>query len=101
MKFVHIGWCKEGIHDKVWGIILIDEGNSGPLRLNKYLSFWGRRGAKLQTKVFEDYAWGASNMFSKKERKGYQRISECYLDEVYPEFKQDLEKTAMWAMLKL
>jgi len=104
MKYEYIGWCKEGIHDKVWGVILIEGGDcslTGLFKHNKYLSFWGRRGAKLQTKVFQDYDWGVSEMFRKKERKGYQRILERELNEVYPEFRQDLEKTAMWAMLKL
>lgn len=101
MKFVHIGWCKEGVHDKVWGVILLEDNDKGLFKLNKYISFWGRRGAKLQTKMFEDYAWGASEMFRKKTKKGYTEIQERDLDNVYPEFRQDLEKTAFWAMLKL
>ena len=55
MKFVHIGWCKEGIHDKVWGIILLAEdvqvSPAWPFKTNKYVTFWGRRGSKLQTKL--------------------------------------------------
>ena len=94
MKYIHIGWCKEGIHDKVWGIMSIQD--------NHYLTFWGRRGAKLQTKlVYIKYSWEATDLFSKKKKKGYQEIEEFELDKVYPEFKQDLEKTAIWATLKL
>jgi hypothetical protein len=33
--------------------------------------------------------------------KGYEEIRESELDEVYPEFRTDLEKTALWATLKL
>jgi len=94
MKYEHIGWCKEGTHDKVWGIIRLGS--------NERISFWGRRGAKLQTKyLLGTSAWEADDMFRKKIRKGYKEILEYELDDVYPEFQQDLEKTAVWAMLKL
>jgi hypothetical protein len=34
-----------------------------------------------------------------KDAKGYREIPEDKLNEVYPEFEQDLEKTAFWATL--
>ena len=36
-----------------------------------------------------------------KIKKGYKEIEEWELDKVYPEFKTDLEKTAVWATLKI
>lgn len=93
MKFDHIGWCKQDNHDKVWGIIRLQDNNC--------VTFWGRRGAKLQTKVVRASWYDAETLFSKKLNKGYKEIKEWELDEVYPEFRQDLEKTAVWAMLKL
>jgi predicted DNA-binding WGR domain protein len=93
MKFDHIGWCKEGVHDKVWGIIRLDGDNC--------VTFWGRRGSKLQTKMIKASWWEAGDLFRKKCNKGYREIQENELDQVYPEFKTDLEKTAIWAMLKL
>ena len=105
MKFVHIGWCKEGIHDKVWGIILLAEdvpvSNAWHFPTNKYITFWGRRGAKLQTKLVNGTNYDMDQLFRKKTNKGYDRIEEWQLDEVYPEFKSDLEKTAFWATLKI
>ena len=105
MKFVHIGWCKEGIHDKVWGIILLAEdvpvSNAWHFPTNKYVTFWGRRGAKLQTKLVNGTNYDMDQLFRKKTNKGYDRIEEWQLDEVYPEFKSDLEKTAFWATLKI
>jgi len=93
MKFEHIGWCKEGKHDKVWGII----------RLHDYdcVTFWGRRGAKLQTKLIKVSLWEADDLFRKKVNRGYEEIEEWELDNVYPEFRTDLEKTAIWATLKI
>ena len=94
MKYLHIGWCREDKHDKVWGIIKIHD--------NECLTFWGRRGFKLQTKlIYIKYLWEATDLFSKKQKKGYKEIQESELDKVYPEFKNDLEKTAIWAALKL
>lgn len=93
MRYLHIGWCQEDKHDKVWGII--------QLRGIDCLTFWGRRGAKLQTKIVKASLWEADHMFRKKVSKGYQEIGEYQLDEVYPEFHQDLEKTAFWATFKI
>jgi hypothetical protein len=105
MKYEHIGWCKEGVHDKVWGIILLAEdvphSNAWPFSTNKYVTFWGRRGAKLQTKLFSGSSYDASEMFRKKTKKGYQSVELDELHEVYPEFQQDLEKTAFWATFKI
>ena len=105
MKFVHIGWCKEGVHDKVWGIILLAEdvpvSDAWHFPTNKYLTFWGRRGAKLQTKLVNGRPYDMDEMFRKKKNKGYEQIEEWELDDVYPDFKRDLERTAIWAMLKL
>jgi hypothetical protein len=105
MRYVHVGWCKEGIHDKVWGVICLREPEfRESIRgwiAGKYVSFWGRRGAKLQTKMVDTIEYEIGKMFDKKLNKGYQKIDKDRLDEVYPEFQQDLEKTAFWATLKL
>ena len=93
MRYLHIGWCREDKHDKVWGIIQLQD--------NDCVTFWGRRGAKLQTKLVKARPWDADELFRKKANKGYKEIEEWQLDEVYPEFKSDLEKTAFWATFKI
>ena len=101
MIYQHIGWCHEDNHDKVWGVILLSKGRGSPwYEPNKFLSFWGRRGAKLQTKMFEGSDWTAEKMFRKKLDRGYQEVDKNRLDQVYPEFETDLEKTAIWAALR-
>jgi hypothetical protein len=40
-------------------------------------------------------------MFIKKQEKGYKSVDISELNEVYPEFEKDLEKTAVWASLKI
>jgi len=105
MEYTHIGWCKEDNHDKVWGAILLQEdvevSPAWPFKTNKYVTFWGRRGAKLQTKLVNGSSYDISEMFRKKVNKGYTEVEQDELYEVYPEFQQDLEKTAFWATLKL
>lgn len=101
MEIVHVGWCRDGVHDKVWGVILLSRHvpNDFGFMSNKYATFWGRRGGKLQTKIFDGRAWDVKDMFDKKLSKGYTKINPKELDRVYPEFREDLEKTAVWAIL--
>jgi hypothetical protein len=105
MEYKHIAWCKEGSHDKVWGVILLQKSISSyndpfPQPGNKYVTFWGRRGKKLQTKLWEGRDWDAIQMFEKKQSKGYNSVDFDELNKVYPEFQKDLEKTAFWATLR-
>lgn len=100
MEYKHIAWCRdeETNADKVWGTIcLSDEHYFGN---NKYVTFWGRRGKKLQTKIWEGSNWDAKEMFLKKQNKGYRSVERDELNEVYPDFEKDLQKTAVWSMLK-
>ncbi len=103
MKYVHIAWCKEGTADKVWGVIMLGEVSQHKTWNQEfdYATFWGRRGAKLQTKLWKGIPWDANKLFLKKQDKGYRSIELDELNTVYPEFQQDLEKTAFWATFKI
>jgi hypothetical protein len=91
MKYTFIGWCKEDTHDKVWGAI--------ELGTTRYVTFWGRRGKKLQTKSIIVSPYHLKKMINQKTAKGYISVDKDNLDKVYPEFEKDLEQTAMWSML--
>ena len=94
MNFLFIGWMQEGKSDKVWGVIALE----GDKWNGKCVTFWGRRGKKLSTLASRnDYE--LEKVVTSKRRKGYDKVNQNKLDEVYPEFKDDLEKTAMWAIL--
>jgi len=95
MKFKFIGWCKEGVHDKVWGVIDLGDSLNG-----KMLTFWGRRGKKLSTKLARYDRTLCKLIDDKQDKKNYKEIDPTQLDKVYPEFKDDLERTAIWATLK-
>lgn len=99
MKYEFIGWSRDQTknEDKVWGIIKL----SGDGWKGTYVSFWGRRGKKLQTKIHKDeLLWNMERLAEKKKDKGYQKIDQSRLDTVYPEFEKDLQKTAVWSMLR-
>jgi predicted DNA-binding WGR domain protein len=103
MNYFYIGHCQEGTSDKVWGLIRLT-GTEDHLqygyRTNDFIAFWGRRGKKLQTKIHHSIdSYDAQKLCDKKESGGYKEVNPAYLGEVYPEFEQDLEKTAVWAML--
>lgn len=102
MKYKHIGWCKddETNSDKVWGVIELIAPTTSYNTDGKFVTFWGRREAKLQTKIVEGNNWDVHKLFLKKLDKGYEEIQEHQLDEVYPNFEKDLQKTAVWSMLK-
>jgi hypothetical protein len=98
--YVWIGWNNAEGHDKIWGVLKINDIDSFDAN---YVSFWGRRGKKLQTKIYEHTPyWEIEDLYAKKERKsGYSEIEVGKLNEVYPEFEKDLEKMAFWAQFKV
>ena len=101
MKDRFIGWCNEDGHDKVWGVITLRSKVDQKAYIETVVTFWGRRGKKLQTKISTVTDWEHSKLVESKIKKGYTSIDESRLNEVYPEFQKDLEKTTMWASLKI
>ena len=97
MNYKFIGWNNHDGADKVWGVIYIEDRTG--IR-PKVLIFWGRRGKKLQTKMDRE-GWDLDNLIRRKTQKGYNQIDNRHLETVYPEFQNYLEKTTMWALLKL
>ena len=98
-KFIGHYYDPKENHDKVWGVIFLEKPNIWDPSNAKCVSFWGRRGKKLQTKNVNDNL-ELQKLIRAKERKGYQEVDVQKLDEVYPEFERDLSKTAVWAILK-
>ena len=99
MEYRFIGWCQDEKTnaDKVWAVIKLNGDHWG----GAYATVWGRRGKKLQHKVIDhSNTWDIDSLIRSKTRKDYARIDESQLNEVYPDFQNDLEATAFWAMLK-
>ena len=104
LNFKFIGWCQDGNSDKVWGVIYLEPLPDRGFSFNDYtyvktVTFWGRRGKKLQTKIGLD-DWEMLRNIEAKKNKGYVEIQPDKLQSVYPEFEKDLETTAIWAMLR-
>ena len=104
MKYEFIGWCQEGTSDKIWTVIQlrsnINEAKYYLEAIDQYAVVWGRRGRTLQTKVQECRNSEIQSLIRSKTKKGYEEVDAEKLDSVYPEFEEDLQKTAVWAMLK-
>lgn len=100
MKFDYawMGWCQEGTSDKVWVLLVLERYGWGGIK--RHATIWGRRGKRLQSKVYEEQYTDPAEQIVEKQRKGYKPIDKQKLDQVYPEFEQDLEKAAFWAVLK-
>lgn len=100
MEYYWIGHCKEGTSDKVWGMIDLGHSELYPHPYaRRFVIFWGKRGAKLRTKLTTMDLCDAHDMCYSKWRGGYYEVNKYNLAHVYPEFEEDLEKTAVWAML--
>ncbi len=104
MKIEFIGWCNDPIdnHDKVWGIALVSKGNfyeniREPNKPNTYVTFWGRRGKKLQQKNVNMWQSEAQTLINSKLKKGYLQVPEEEVNEVYERFQKDLFKIALKA----
>ena len=95
INYRYIGWCSEDNSDKVWVCIQL----SGDRWHGKFLTVWGRRSKKLQSKTFDINTYEMERLIHSKDAKGYRKIPQDKLNEVYPEFEQDLERTAAWSML--
>ena len=102
MNVMYVGWCKDGTHDKVWGVIsLSDSSTLRPWDESKFVIFWGRRGKTLRTKIETTTVYQVRQAFENKLDKGYREIKVSDLETVYPEFRSDLEKTAIWSILRI
>jgi predicted DNA-binding WGR domain protein len=99
IKYEFIGWCRDEVknQDKVWVCIQLP---GGEWYNKKFLTVWGRRGKRLQSKLIETSIAEMDRLARSKDSKGYREIPENKLHEVYPEFEQDLERTAAWGMLR-
>ena len=103
IDYTFVGWKCEGVSDKVW-ISMVLSRDPLPSEWWQYQTLtwaqvWGRRGKALQFKVFKGTVAQQSKTIQQKIRDGYQKVTNDRLTEIYPEYEQDLEKTALWAML--
>lgn len=103
MNYEFIGW-KYSVplnSDKVWGIIRLENTDNQWAEAN-FIVFWGRRGSQLRTKHYKATGDAMRQLARKKEKKsGYEEIMPQKLHWVYPEFEEDLQKTALWATLRM
>jgi len=103
-KFRFIGWNTEGTSDKIWGYFLRPGQIATPSRWSPpdygrhCCIFWGRRGKAMQFKAgVVDYDLGS--LVSSKLKKGYLKIDEAKLMNIWPTFIEEAEAKLMWEVL--
>ena len=103
-EFGWIGWCKEDNHDKVWGYFYRPTPDAtGRPWINKHNGwncciFWARRGKAMQFKA-DTTGTELDKLVRTKLRKGYEKISQPRLFEIWPTFIEEAEAKLMWDVL--
>ena len=84
MDIKFIGWCHNPTrnNDKVWGIADMGDG--------EYMTFWGRRGKKLQKNTKIMGARDAAKLMQQKRTKGYQEFDQDELGEIHENFRKQV-----------
>ncbi len=101
MQIEFVGWNTLNDSDKIWGITKI-ESRSGPsVFYNDYVIFWGKRGAKMQSRTWRAGVWDARKLINKKIAAGYADHSRTTLGAIQPDLKKNIENTVILAALRV
>jgi len=98
-QFGFIGWCndpKEN-HDKIWGYFYRPTPE-GQWHKNCCI-FWARRGKAMQFKADIASYELTEKLVRSKLKKGYVKISQARLFEIWPTFVEEAEAKLMWEVL--
>ncbi len=87
MDIQYLGWCRNEKSDKVWGIVKKSD--------NLYVTFWGRRGAKLQKKMIDMDRWEADKLIRSKEKKGYLEVQKDDMEMVHDSLRKHVFKIGL------
>jgi len=103
-EFVFIGWNTEGTSDKIWGYFL-RPGHAGtpsrwaPPNYGRHCCiFWGRRGKAMKFKA-DVVGDDLDSLVRSKLKKGYLKIDETKLLNIWPTFITEAEGKLMWEVL--
>lgn len=106
-EFKFIGWNTEGNSDKIWGYFYrpTDAGTRPPLGFRPTKErgwncciFWGRRGKAMQFKA-DITGHELDKLVRSKLNKGYLKIDQAKLLNIWPTFIEEAEGKLMWDVL--
>lgn len=103
-KFEFIGWNTEGTSDKIWGYFLRPTPGYDPSvplwrrQPHNICIFWGRRGKAMQFKA-DTTSYELDKLVQSKLAKGYLKIDETKLLNIWPTFIEEAEAKLMWEVL--
>ena len=87
MDIQFLGWCKNEKSDKVWGIVKKED--------YLYVTFWGRRGGKLQKKAIEMDSYDADALVRSKVKKGYLEVQKDDMEMVHDSLRKHVFKIGL------
>lgn len=107
--FAFIGHCTEGTSDKIWGVAVCGEYDPSKRKLWGYdyfnepgvqaYAFWGKRGKTIKFKKHVT-GYDLENLIGAKMRnKGYVKVGEKKIEELWPDFEEQFEKGFVWQTL--
>jgi len=103
-EFKFIGWNTEGNSDKIWGYFLRPSTNgrtsiwNPPDHGRNCCIFWGRRGKAMQFKA-DVVGHELDKLVQSKRKKGYLKIDQSKLLNIWPTFITEAEGKLMWDVL--
>ena len=101
-EFGFIGWCNEDNHDKIWGYFYRPTDTKGRYVTHSYgwncCVFWAARGKAMHFKA-DVTGHELEKLVRSKLKKGYQKISQPKLFEIWPSFITEAEGKLMWDVL--
>jgi hypothetical protein len=97
LKLGWVGWNQENGSDKIWGYLWANQPSS--MDRSRVQIFWGRRGKTLSFKS-HPYDGYLINLVDSKNRKGYMRINDAELRDIWPDFDAQCELKLVWHLMK-
>jgi len=91
VNFIWIGYCNRDNHDKVWGILCMNNFSGGVPHGTPVHIFWGGRGKSLSFKS-DKMNFPLHKLIDTKEGKGYRRISATDLRSMCTDFDDTLKQ---------
>src|ERR1035437_8237575 len=103
-EFGAICWCNEDNHDKIWGYFYRPTPNASKWATKQdgwnCCIFWAARGKAMQFKPdVTGYELDKLVRTKLNPKKGYVKISQPKLFEIWPTFIQEAEAKLMWDVL--
>lgn len=94
-EFKWIGRCQYDNIDKIWGVFRIKDRNKKPIT---WYAFWAVPGKRISISSHSS-TYVIENLISKKESKGYKKITKDDLEIIFHNLYEHLEQSYIFKKL--